>query len=201
MLQVEDFSIRQFSGGRPESGYQIRTMETQTILPPPLLVFNGGGNRIVIQLVWKTCQGKDPLRRFLAHDGDLGLDPKSRCERPRHKFASPTLMPIRRIASIMSLLHLVHKNVIIKFADAARNQFDPEASHVFRLAGVDAMGFLQIQDLKPGGHAGHETVSEPYWINKDLVREIHELDLAKVKELTPKPDKAKSPRKQKAVLN
>ena len=101
----------------------------------------------------------------------------------------------------MSLLHLVHKNVIIKFADAARNQFDPEASHVFRLTGVDAMGFLQIQDLKPGGHAGHEAASEPYWINKDLVREIHELDLAKVKELAPKPDKAKSPRKQKAALN
>jgi hypothetical protein len=101
----------------------------------------------------------------------------------------------------MSLLHLVHKNVIIKFTDAARNQFNPEASHVFRLTGVDAMGFLQIQDLKPGGHAGHEAASEPYWINKDLVREIHEFDLAKVKDLTPKPDKAKSPRKQKAALN
>ena len=78
----------------------------------------------------------------------------------------------------MSLLNLVHKNVIIKFADAAKNQFNPEASYIFRLAGVDGMGFLLIQDLKPGSDAGHETASEPYWINKDLVREIHELNLA-----------------------
>jgi hypothetical protein len=107
----------------------------------------------------------------------------------------------------MSLLHLVHKSVIIKFSDAAKNQFNPEISHVFRLTGVDAMGFLQIQDLKPGGHAGHETASEPYWINKDLVREIHELDLTKVKETvrytgaTTKPAKAKSPAKPKPALN
>ncbi len=80
----------------------------------------------------------------------------------------------------MSLLHLVHKNVVIKFAASASPQFNSEASYAFRLAGVDAMGFLQIQDLKPD--AGHETSAEPYWINKDLVREIHELDLAKVKE-------------------
>jgi len=76
----------------------------------------------------------------------------------------------------MSLLDLVHKNVSIKFVDCAKSQFNPEALHVFRLTGVDAMGFLRIQDLKPGDH---ETASEPYWINKDLVREIHELDLAK----------------------
>jgi hypothetical protein len=81
----------------------------------------------------------------------------------------------------MSLLHLVHKNVVIKFSDAAGEQFNPEVSYVFRLTGVDAMGFLQIQNLKPNGHAGHEAVSEPYWINKDLVREIHEFDLVKVK--------------------
>jgi len=79
----------------------------------------------------------------------------------------------------MSLLNLVHKNVIIKFADAAKSQFNPEASYVFRLVGVDAMGFLLIQELKPDDHAGHETASEPYWINKDLIREIRELDLAK----------------------
>ena len=135
----------------------------------------------------------------------------------------PTLTSIRRIAPIMSLINLVHKNVIIKFTDTAKNQFNPEASYVFRLTGVDAMGFLLIQDLKPGGHAGHEAASEPYWINKDLVREIHELDLAKAKEtlygngettkpqaqtqidpvrreVTPKPAKAKSP-KQKSALN
>jgi hypothetical protein len=125
------------------------------------------------------------------------------------------------MGSIMSLLYLVHKNVTIKFADAAKNQFNPETSYTFRLTGVDAMGFLQIQDLKPGSHAGHETASEPYWINKDLVREIHELALAKEtlhdnvkttkpqaqtqidpvrREMTPKPNKAKSP-KQKSALN
>ena len=106
----------------------------------------------------------------------------------------------------MSLLNLVHKSVIIKFADAAKNQFNPEASHVFRLTGVDAMGFLRIQDLKPGSHAGHEAASEPYWINKDLVREIHEIDLTKERETlhekgeTTKPHKAKSALKQKAAL-
>ncbi|MCE0522889.1 MAG: hypothetical protein LV480_08250 [Methylacidiphilales bacterium] len=106
----------------------------------------------------------------------------------------------------MSLLDLVHKSVIIKFSDAAKNQFNPEVSYAFRLTGVDAMGFLQIQDLKPGSHAGHEPASAPYWINKDLVREIYELDLAKLKEPlhytshTPKPARAKAPPKQKSVL-
>jgi hypothetical protein len=102
----------------------------------------------------------------------------------------------------MSLLHLVHKNVAIKFADAAKPQFTSEASYAFRLTGVDAMGFLQIQDLKPDGD--HEVSSAPYWINKDLIREIHELDLSKTKEIqftgiSPvKPSKAKIP-KQKAA--
>ena len=122
----------------------------------------------------------------------------------------------------MSLLYLVHKNVVIKFADTAKNQFNPEAFYAFRLVGVDAMGFLQLQDLKPGAQAAHETVAEPYWINKDFVREIHELDLAKVKDLQfngqslkpkieipaeaiqqeapPKPAKAKLPAKSKSVL-
>ena len=103
----------------------------------------------------------------------------------------------------MSLLNLVHKNVIIKFADSAKNQFNPEARHVFHLTGVDAMGFLRVQ--------GQEAASEPYWINKDLVREIHELDLATLhnngetakphaqidqvrREATPKPARTRSPR-------
>ena len=94
----------------------------------------------------------------------------------------------------MSLLHLVHKNVVIKFADAAKNQFNPETSYTFRLTGVDAMGFLQIQELKPGGS---EAASESYWINKDLVREIHELDLTKAPS---QPSKAKSPIKSKSAL-
>jgi len=119
----------------------------------------------------------------------------------------------------MSLLYLVQKNVVIKFSDAAKNQFNPDAFYAFRLTGVDAMGFLQLQDLKPAAPAGHETVAEPYWINKDFVREIHELDLAKVKDLqyngqsskpqmelpveqvdAPKPAKAKLPSKAKTVL-
>jgi len=117
----------------------------------------------------------------------------------------------------MSLLHLVHKNVVIKFADAARNQFNPESFYAFRLIGVDAMGFLQLQDLKPEADGAHETVCQPYWLNKDFIREIHELDLAKVKDLqynvqsskpqievpvdqVPKPAKAKLPAKAKTVL-
>lgn len=120
----------------------------------------------------------------------------------------------------MSLLSLVHKNVIIKFTDFAKDQFNPEASYVFRLTGVDAMGFLLIQDLKPDGEAGPEVTSEPYWINKDLVRELHELNLATAKgplfyhgqaskpakastgsEAVAKPAKAKIPAKKKVVLS
>ena len=114
----------------------------------------------------------------------------------------------------MSLLNLVHKNVTIKFADCAKNQFNPEASYTFRLIGVDAMGFLRIQDLKAGQEA------EAYWINKDLVREIHEatLETAPVhengesakpqaqpqvdqvrREVTPKPARTRSPRLAKTL--
>jgi hypothetical protein len=103
----------------------------------------------------------------------------------------------------MSLLNLVHKSVIIKFSDST-GQFKPEASYVFRLSGVDGMGFLQIQDLRPSADGGHEVASEPYWVNKDLIREIHELDLAKhkgslvhtgtAKKLTPPPKPEKAPK-------
>jgi hypothetical protein len=106
----------------------------------------------------------------------------------------------------MSLLHLVHKNIVIKFTDTAKSQFNPEASYAFRLTGVDAMGFVQIQDLIAEGDASPEPVSDAYWINKDLIRELRELDLSKTKEtLTytgvaiPKPVKAKIPAK-KTVL-
>ena len=81
----------------------------------------------------------------------------------------------------MSLIHLVHKNVIIKFSDVARSPFNPEAAYAFRLTGVDGMGFLQIQDLKPGETEIAETASEAYWINKDIIREIHEVDLVTTK--------------------
>jgi hypothetical protein len=77
----------------------------------------------------------------------------------------------------MSLLHLVHKNVVIKFTDVAKNQFDPAASYAFRLTGVDGMGFLQVQALR-AGESAPETDGNAYWINKDLVREIYEVDLA-----------------------
>ena len=76
----------------------------------------------------------------------------------------------------MSLLHLVHKSVFIKFAEAAKSQFNPETSYAFRLTAVDAMGFLCLQELKHDTQAGHEAAAEPYWINKDLIREIHEVD-------------------------
>ncbi len=81
----------------------------------------------------------------------------------------------------MSLLNLVHKSVVIKFSSSAGPTYQPDTPYVFRLSGVDAMGFLLLQDLKPGGDASHEVASDPYWINKDLVREIHELDLARHK--------------------
>jgi hypothetical protein len=73
----------------------------------------------------------------------------------------------------MSLLNLIDQSVVLKFTEAAKPQFDPGAGYVFRLTGVDAMGFLQIQDLRRAHNDEHETISEPYWINKDLVREIH----------------------------
>jgi hypothetical protein len=82
----------------------------------------------------------------------------------------------------MSLLHLVHKNIVIRFADAANTKFNPDASYAFRLTGVDGMGFIQVRDLAAAGQAGPEPTSEAYWINKDLIRELHEFDLIKSKE-------------------
>ena len=74
----------------------------------------------------------------------------------------------------MSLFNLTHKSVVIKFSDSTKNQFDPTFSYIFRLTGVDGMGFLKIQDVKPGTDGRHETTSEPYWINKDLILELRE---------------------------
>ena len=74
----------------------------------------------------------------------------------------------------MSLFNLTHKSVVVKFSDSAAPKFDSSAAYVFRLTGVDAMGFLEIQDLKPGKDGVQETVGEPYWINKDLVLELFE---------------------------
>jgi len=113
----------------------------------------------------------------------------------------------------MSLLNLVHKDVIIKFTDSAKNQFNPEAGYVFRLAGVDGMGFLLIQNLESAGESGHQAAADPYWINKDLVREIHELTAENLKGTlyhdgkatkpakapAAKPPKGKTPAKPKAV--
>jgi hypothetical protein len=74
----------------------------------------------------------------------------------------------------MSLLHLVHQSVVLQFTESAKPQFEPGTGYVFRLVGVDGMGFLQLQDLREGANDEHEPVLEPYWINKDLVKEIHE---------------------------
>ena len=74
----------------------------------------------------------------------------------------------------MSLLNLINQSVVIHFTDAAKPPFDSATGFVFRLTGVDGMGFLQLQDLRIGPDLEHETISEPHWINKDLVREIHE---------------------------
>jgi len=128
----------------------------------------------------------------------------------------------------MSLLHLVHKNVVLKFSDAAKAPFQAEASFAFRLTGVDGMGFLQVHELAKVG-ASSEPIGEAFWINKDLVREIHEFDLVKDKasltytgkapapapviagadaagrDVAPKPAKIKVPKKsvlkQKPVFN
>jgi hypothetical protein len=78
----------------------------------------------------------------------------------------------------MSLLHLVHKNVVLKFSDAAKAPFTPEASYAFRLTGVDGMGFLQIQELSKSA-TSTEPVGAAFWVNKDLIREIHEFDQIK----------------------
>jgi hypothetical protein len=99
----------------------------------------------------------------------------------------------------MSLLHLVHQSVSIKFSEAAKDQYTPGVAYYFRLTGVDAMGFLQIQDLKEGAPS-------PVWINKDLVREIQPFDPATLKEAAKAekaklPPKSKAAPKQKAALN
>jgi hypothetical protein len=74
----------------------------------------------------------------------------------------------------MSLFNLIHRTVVIKFSEAAPAKFEPTVPYAFRLTGVDGMGFLEVQDLKLGVEASHEPTSEPYWINKDLVLELHE---------------------------
>jgi len=74
----------------------------------------------------------------------------------------------------MSLFNLIHKSVVIKFGDCAAPKFDPTIPQVFRLTGVDGMGFVEIQNIKLGVEASHEPTSEPYWVNKDLIMELHE---------------------------
>lgn len=91
---------------------------------------------------------------------------------PRKGF--PGFPPARKIGLTMSLLNLLHQSVVLKFAESAKPQFDPATGYVFRLVGVDGMGFLQLQDVRLTANDEHETLSEPYWINKDLVREIRE---------------------------
>jgi hypothetical protein len=79
----------------------------------------------------------------------------------------------------MSLFNLIHKSVVIKFGDCAKPQFDSTTPYVFRLTAVDGMGFLEIQEVKLGVEGTHETTADPFWINKDLVVEVREFNVAK----------------------
>jgi hypothetical protein len=87
---------------------------------------------------------------------------------------------------------------VLKFTDAAKPQYDPGTGYVFRLVGVDAMGFLQLQDLRLNANEEHEPISEPYWINKDLVLAIHDYVSARGKDTLKFSGGAAAP---KAVLN
>jgi hypothetical protein len=122
----------------------------------------------------------------------------------------------------MSLLNLLHQSVVLKFTEAAKPQYDPGTGYVFRLVGVDAMGFLQLQDLRLTAEEEHETISEPYWINKDLVLALYDYASASGKDAlkfsggkaapaapkpaaavnheSPAPAKAKRPAKAKAAV-
>jgi hypothetical protein len=80
----------------------------------------------------------------------------------------------------MSLFNLCHQSVVLKFADCAKPQFDPTASLVYRLTAVDGMGFLEIQETRIGADGLHEVVGAPFWINKDLVTELHPFSADKV---------------------
>ena len=98
----------------------------------------------------------------------------------------------------MSLLHLVNQSVVLQFTESAKPHFESGTGYVFRLVGVDAMGFLQLQDLRLSEDEEHETISEPYWINKDLVLAIHDYVSARGKDTLKFSGGAAAP---KAVLN
>ena len=101
----------------------------------------------------------------------------------------------------MSLLNLLHQSVVLKFADAAKPQYDPGTGYVFRLVGVDAMGFLQLQDVRLAEDEEHETISEPYWINKDLVLAIHDYASTIGKDSLKFSGGASAPAPKKVVVN
>jgi len=101
----------------------------------------------------------------------------------------------------MSLLNLVHQSVVLKFTESAKPHFDTTTGYVFRLVGVDGMGFLQLQDLRPTPDDEHETISEPYWINKDLIREIHEYASATGKDTLKFTGEMAKPSAAKAAAN
>jgi hypothetical protein len=81
----------------------------------------------------------------------------------------------------MSLLYLVNQSVAIKFTESAKEQYDPTISYAFRLIGVDGMGFFQLAELRLLADGTHENASEPFWINKDYVRELQEFQYVKAK--------------------
>ena len=101
----------------------------------------------------------------------------------------------------MSLLNLIHQSVVLKFTDAAKPQYAPGTGYVFRLVGVDAMGFLQLQDVRLSEDEEHETISEPYWINKDLVLAIHDYVSALGKDSLKFSGGVATPAPKAAVLN
>ena len=101
----------------------------------------------------------------------------------------------------MSLLNLLHQSVVLKFAEAAKPEYEPGTGYVFRLVGVDAMGFLQLQDLRLTASEEHETISEPYWINKDLVLAIHDYVSAVGKDSLKFSGGAAVPALKKAAVN
>jgi hypothetical protein len=72
----------------------------------------------------------------------------------------------------MSLFNLIQQSVVVKFADSAKPLYDSSASLVYRLTGVDGMGFLELQQVRIGADGQHEGVGTPVWVNKDLVLEL-----------------------------
>ncbi len=104
----------------------------------------------------------------------------------------------------MSLFNLIHKSVVLKFGDCAKPTFDSSVAYVYRLTAVDGMGFLEIQEVRLGADGAHEPVGTAFWLNKDLIVELHEFSEGKIFENLrfsgpPLPMKVAKPAKPKAA--